>query len=247
MPRRPQTYTCLTCGKLFESSNVNPQYCSRPCRDQNPDRKQRYHDMFRQIPDRQCVVCGVTFRPLQRSAECCSFECSRLKIRKTQRQDITHCEICGKPLTKRQISNQSRFCSRACHGKNFERWHAQPENKAFMRNHGARVAMLNQRGPTSIERAMAAALDAAGIVYVYQFPISNRNGLIFVCDFAIPSARLIIECDGTYWHSLPNIIRRDRHKDAYLKAAGYTLLRFTEAEINQDVGACVHVILQYLR
>src|SRR4051812_39217489 len=123
MPRRPQTYICKTCGRSFESSNPSPEYCSRPCRDQNVERKARYSAMFRQVPDRPCVICGTVFRPAQRGVECCSFACSRLKARKHQRVDITHCEICGAALSKRQISNQNRYCSGACRGKNSEQWH----------------------------------------------------------------------------------------------------------------------------
>lgn len=246
MPRRPQTYTCLTCGRSFESSNPKPQYCSRPCRDQNPERKQRYSQMFRQIPDRACAYCGATFRPIARDQECCSFECGRLKLRTHQRDDVTHCEICGRELTKRQISNQTRYCSRSCHGERIKQWHTEPEIKQFFRSHGARLAAEGQRGPTSIERAMMAALDRAGVAYQYQYPIANSYGLIFSCDFGFPYARLIVECDGDYWHALPRVIERDRHKDAYLQACGYTVLRFSETQINQDVEACVQAILRLL-
>lgn len=149
-------------------------------------------------------------------------------------------------MTTRQQSSQQKFCSRACHGKNFSLWHTKPENKALMREHGARTAMQGQRGPTDIECIMADALDAIGVVYAYQFPISNHHGIIFSCDFALPSARIVIECDGSYWHALPNMMKRDKHKDAYLKAAGYTLLRFSDKQIKQDIEGCIQTILSHL-
>lgn len=93
---------------------------------------------------------------------------------------------------------------------------------------------------------MMTALDSAGVAYEYQYPIGNSYGLIFACDFAFPQSKLIVETDGDYWHSLPKMIKRDKHKDAYLHAAGYTVLRFTETQINQDANACVHLILCHL-
>lgn len=252
MPRRPQEYVCRTCGNVFLSSNPAPQYCSRPCRDQNPDRKQRYSLLFRQIPDRQCVVCGATFRPAQRTmnngtpVECCSAACAHIKARKHQRDDITHCLICNRALTSRQISNQGRYCSRSCQGEGLRQRHEQPEYKAFMREHGARCAARGQQAPTRIELAMADALNVARVRYVYQFEYGNRYGIIGVADFAIPEAMVIIECDGEYWHGRPETQQRDHQKDAYLKACGYTVLRFSEREIKQDVEACVQVVLSYL-
>jgi very-short-patch-repair endonuclease/endogenous inhibitor of DNA gyrase (YacG/DUF329 family) len=178
--------------------------------------------------------------------ECCSAVCAHIKARKHHGERATHCEICGKELTRRQISLRNHYCSRVCNAARLRSWHQMPENKAFMRDHGARLALEGQHAPTSIEIAMMAALDATGIRYVYQFPISNSYGLIFSCDFGFPEARVIVECDGDYWHSLPNVQERDKRKDAYLKAAGYTVLRFSEREIHQDVESCVQAILKLL-
>jgi hypothetical protein len=240
MPSRPKPYICATCGKPFLSSNRKPEYCSRPCRDQNPARKQRLSVRYRQIPDRPCVICGKVFRPAQRTmnhgtpVECCSFACARLKARKHQREDITHCIGCGKALTKRQISNQNEFCSRGCFG-------------ISGRATDALLAMQTAGEPTSIERAMRGALDGAGVAYVFQFPIFSTLGLKrFVCDFVIPAAMLVVECDGDYWHSKPGAKSRDKRRDAYLRACGYTVLRFSETEIERDVAACVQSVLSRL-
>lgn len=171
--------------------------------------------------------------------ECCSFACSRLKARKHQRDDITTCQQCGAPLTARQISNMAKYCSRACVGRKNADWHTEPDNKAFMRAHGARVTAQGQRGPTSIERAMMAALDAAGIAYTYQFTIASKDGVIGVADFCIEPARLIIECDGAYWHSLPHVQQRDRVKEAYLRACGYAVVRCSDHDITTDMSGCI--------
>lgn len=100
------------------------------------------------------------------------------------------------------------------------------------------AALQSQRGPTSIERKMMNALNIAGIEYQFQKEIGRK----FLCDFALSHHPIIIECDGIYWHSRPSAIRRDKSKDAYLKKCGYTVLRFTDKQINGDMDGCINKI-----
>lgn len=100
------------------------------------------------------------------------------------------------------------------------------------------AALQSQRGPTSIERKMMNALNIAGIEYQFQKEIGRK----FLCDFALSHYPIIIECDGIYWHSRPSAIRRDKSKDAYLKKCGYTVLRFTDKQINSDMDGCINKI-----
>jgi hypothetical protein len=44
-------------------------------------------------------------------------------------------------------------------------------------------------------------------------------------DLALPLINVAVELDGTYWHSLPAAIDRDRRKDAWLLAHGWTVIR----------------------
>lgn len=103
--------------------------------------------------------------------------------------------------------------------------------------------ILQQRQPTSIERRMASALEAAGITAEGQYLVGGK----FLCDFAIVGAMIIIECDGTYWHSSVKQQRRDSSKDAYLRACGFRVFRFTDHEINLDIDACIAIITSALQ
>jgi very-short-patch-repair endonuclease len=103
----------------------------------------------------------------------------------------------------------------------------------------ANTALQKQRGPTSIERAMMRALDAARIPYDFQFPVGGK----FLCDFAIPGTKIIVECDGTYWHSKPRQQKQDASKNAYLRTCGYTVLRFSDTEMKQDIHQCISTII----
>jgi len=87
---------------------------------------------------------------------------------------------------------------------------------------------LKSNDPTSIEKKVYEELKSRGLLFENQKLIGNK----FVVDAYIPSLNLVVECDGDYWHSLPNNKRRDKSKDAYLRKCGYNILRLTELEIN---------------
>ena len=89
---------------------------------------------------------------------------------------------------------------------------------------------------------MMAALDGAAIAYEYQFGVGGK----FLCDFYLPAANLIIECDGLFWHSRPSAQRRDASKDAYLRKCGYTVMRFTDRQINSNIAECIAQVHAYL-
>jgi len=45
------------------------------------------------------------------------------------------------------------------------------------------------------------------------------------------SLNLVIEADGSYWHSLDRVQKKDKAENAYLLKCGFNLLRFSEQEI----------------
>ena len=136
------------------------------------------------------------------------------------------CIICGKtsefkPYTHRRIlaGKQSPTCSNECAA-------------AFARR------SVPLKG-TSIEIKMAEELTTRGIEYTEQYNLGDK----FRLDFLIPRYNIVIECDGDYWHNLPKVKSRDKSKNAYIKACGFSLYRFWEHEINADVEACVDIVL----
>ncbi len=95
---------------------------------------------------------------------------------------------------------------------------------------------------TAIEAKMYQELERRGVTFVKQQVIDG----LWVVDALIPGARLVVECDGKYWHSLPEMVKRDRKKDGYLKSRGYKVFRFPEAAIHADVATCVQRIVDAL-
>jgi len=54
-----------------------------------------------------------------------------------------------------------------------------------------------------------------------------------VPDFHSPERKIVIEVDGVYWHSLPEVIERDkRHTEEWLKM-GYQVYRIKDIEVHK--------------
>jgi very-short-patch-repair endonuclease len=118
---------------------------------------------------------------------------------------------------------------------------ATPEGKAMRSANGVK-AVLNQSDRnrrTSIEIKMAEELTSRGIEYIEQYNLGNK----FALDFFLPEYGIVVECDGDYWHRLPKNVARDKSKNAYVKACGFSMYRFWESEINSDVESCVDVVM----
>ena len=96
---------------------------------------------------------------------------------------------------------------------------------------------LKKHRKTNIEKILHDELVRRGIDFEFQFP--TRSG--FIIDFAFPEKQLAVECDGAAWHIPGN--RRDRFRDYILRRGGWTIMRFTEKEILDDVCRCVDEII----
>lgn len=112
-----------------------------------------------------------------------------------------------------------------------------PEAKDKLRQY-----RLNQKfsKETNIEKLIEAELQFRHIQHEKQVAICG-----FIVDFYVPEYRLIIECDGDYWHNLPGRQVRDRMKDATWKFQGFKVYRFWEHEINTSPAACVNKIVEF--
>lgn len=66
-------------------------------------------------------------------------------------------------------------------------------------------------------------------------------------DAAIPAIKLGLEADGEIYHSNPEKIAKDRKRDSLLATQGWTILRFTENELNEHPEEVLKVIMQMIR
>lgn len=103
-----------------------------------------------------------------------------------------------------------------------------------------RIARVNQIIPTkntSIEIKIRNLLILNKIPFIEQKPLINRT----IVDFFI-EPNICIYCDGTYWHSLPKTIIRDKKINEILDFLGYKVIRLNEDLIKKDINKCMEII-----
>lgn len=69
-------------------------------------------------------------------------------------------------------------------------------------------------------------------------------GKEYILDGAFPDIKLAVEADGEIWHNNPNKIQSDRDRDISLSRQGWTVLRFTDKEIEKQPRDVAMVIQQ---
>jgi very-short-patch-repair endonuclease len=67
-------------------------------------------------------------------------------------------------------------------------------------------------------------------------PLQLPDGGAVVVDALWRRKRLVVETDGRLTHSMPAAFERDRHRDAQLALAGFTVVRFTWRQVTQKPG-----------
>jgi len=93
---------------------------------------------------------------------------------------------------------------------------------------------------TDIEILMANGLEKKHIDFVEQFPIRCKYG--YIADFYLPNSKIIVECDGEYYHKKGN--DKDRKRDGFLKKQGYKILRFRGNDIRNNLDSCINKIME---
>jgi len=124
------------------------------------------------------------------------------------------CEWCGKEVwVKPAKVDEFRFCSRQCLG-------------AWVTHH--------YRQPSSLELVFTKALTDFGIPFETEYRIGRYS-----CDIVLPDHRIVIELDGSYWHSLPKSKIFDNSKDIYLRQEGWEVIRFNESAVYTNLTNCL--------
>jgi len=83
---------------------------------------------------------------------------------------------------------------------------------------------------TTIEVKMQNFLKLLGIEFLTHQYIKEIEHS-YKCDILIAEKKLVIECDGNYWHNYPIGNEKDLLRNKELRQQGYKVLRFWESEI----------------
>ena len=159
----------------------------------------------------QCE-CGKWFHPDRLSKKYCSQQCRYKYMPKggkkgkhyphTQRARIGICPVCGKEY---RATNDFK-----------DRRQIYCSHDCYMRS----------RLETTPEKIMREFLDKIGVVYKQEYKIGK-----YWADFYLPKYNMVIEVDGDYWHSLPDVKEKDTRKDKYLKSKGINVMHIKECEL----------------
>ena len=141
------------------------------------------------------------------------------------------------------------------HGKFLSDWRKDPKNKDIVLRmvegttkywrsvegrEYARQRRLKQEMPTretSIEIKMHNILKENG----YDFTTHQSCCDICIPDILFPEEKIIIQCDGDYWHNFPYGNESDHYQDKILKKNGWFVLRFWECMINHNTQLCFNI------
>lgn len=182
-----------------------------------------------------------------------------------------NCIVCGKKFTKKITCSRkdwklSKFCSMPCINKGRVPWNFKKKGTGFGKNpeniyrgipwnknipqtesvkqkiREARVKQVMVKKDTSIELSMEKELRTRSINYQKQVPLEK----VCVSDFYLSDYRVVIFCDGDYWHNLPNYKIRDKRINKVLRTRGYKVYRFWEHDIEKSISSCVDKICAFL-
>lgn len=116
-----------------------------------------------------------------------------------------------------------------------------------------------KRRDTDIELTLRRALWARGLRYRLNLELPGRPDIVF------PSDRVVVFCDGCFWHGCPKCSKmpmnnrtywvkkiasnqeRDKSVTLRLQADGWVVLRYWGCEILNDVDGVVEDIQKHLR
>jgi len=263
------TYHCSVCGKKVEQfdchrKRIKHTFCSKKCR-LTPFIQKQCSECGKTFLATAQTASSAMFC----SRECVNAKNRREEIHKKGKLVKCTCERCGKVFKIRSsVAKVQRYCSQKCSGasigesqtgKDNPRWkpkvklncdYCGKEFKTYPSRIGRKkycckkhrllghLKRLASNPRTDIEKAMAEALTKAGIEHEEQVTMCDK----FLVDFLLPAHKLVVQCDGVYWHDRPEVIGRDKGQDRYLTKCGYTVLRFTDKQIYNNISKCIEKI-----
>lgn len=185
--------------------------------------------------NKRCEVCSAPFRvtPSQKQSRFCSQACMlvwrgpilRDKNYKPHLHVELKCEWCNGRFKRHKCSllrvGDGRFCSRSCRAKSINSWASK------------RTSLQ--------EREFCETLRAAGLMFESQVRFSH-----YTVDVLFRDARLVVEFDGDYWHSLPRVKKLDQLKDQYLASIGFLVHRVWASDFKQSPDAVLNQLMSLL-
>ena len=103
------------------------------------------------------------------------------------------------------------------------------------------------RAESPPESRLRLALVLAGLHPVPQHEVREAGRFVARVDLAFPDLRIAIEYDGREVHERQDVFHRDRRRQNDLVRAGWTVLRFTAADLRFGASGAVAQVLEAVR
>ena len=111
------------------------------------------------------------------------------------------------------------------------------------RGHSPKVRGGNGRGPTKQEEALAKSLGwDTGLVVSTRINRPHGAPTHYKVDVASRDHMIAIEIDGQS-HRSRSVQEADARKTLYLESQGWTVLRFTNKQVTEDLEECVQMVM----
>lgn len=104
-------------------------------------------------------------------------------------------------------------------------------------------------GYTNLEKKLYQIVMSMQTPFAFYAQYEAGPSKEYTLDGAFPHIKLGVEADGEIWHNNPNKIQLDRTRDINLSRQGWTILRFTDKEIEKqprDVAMVIKQAMQHL-
>ncbi|MBO1512399.1 endonuclease domain-containing protein [Metabacillus bambusae] len=198
----------------------------------------------------QCHVCGTKFEAQHRGTKTCSPDCAK----KLKAMKIVEWHQSMSEQTKNE--HFTKIIKKTAKTRKDNKTPSWNSGKTGIYSEETiekiRAATLKQMKDhvfqkTNIERVMEEYLLEIKVNYKYSFILEKRQ-----FDFLLAEHKLIIECDGDYWHANPKFypdpqewqverIKIDHTKNEIAQNNGYRIARFWEDDIlnNFEYVKCI--------
>jgi DNA mismatch endonuclease (patch repair protein) len=253
-------FVCQLCGQtvfLKPYKTKKRKYCSREC--VFVALRNRVHYAENRVL-RTCAYCGKQYKSkkwLEKTSKYCSRLCNNkaaAELKRERAKVVLNCLCCGNPFTikKSELQRNPKYCSATCFLKSVHLSESSKNktsnsvkryyNNNLVARQKLREYRLKQVIPskdTYIEVALQNELNRRGITYEKHLPVLG------ICqpDIVFIDEKIAVFADGDYWHTKDtDVVAKDQFQNKFLRANGWSVLRFWEREIKENTARCVEQI-----
>jgi len=273
-------YNCKKCGKEFEQIHKRNFFCCKEC-------KVKYNTEHSPTKKVLCSNCGEEIdrlRHLKQETYFCCVECES-SFRENQANDIRNCEHCGEEFVCKK-GETLRFCSMACQSLWQSETRSGKNSPSYNHNISDIERIINCkvcgkeiiRKPYEIKSnsvkyccrkcmmrdVMTSMTSPHRKVFDFseneKFLVENEHRIgRYWADIHFKNTNLVIEINGTYWHSDIRFysspkgkdrcdgVLKEKRKREYILSKNYKILYLWEYDINNSFEICKKLILEYIK